>query len=195
MRKQQDKRQAATPDTLFVFGIDDAGKPRGARFADFNDKIVGVASKMSLTSVHPASAAFTEIAMKLPVGRLYASGKAFVPPIRRDLVDQLNTALDVSGDESQARRPPAPEQGKAASEHGPAVPPVSSGLPRNWDSIEVGHCVLVEDGPLDGYWPCLVIQKEADLLTLRLRDYPKQRQKYVRHVAQVALIYPGPAPE
>jgi hypothetical protein len=36
MAKQQDKKALATPDKLFVFGMDDNGKPRGARFAEFS---------------------------------------------------------------------------------------------------------------------------------------------------------------
>ena len=32
MGKQQEKKAPATPDKLFVFGMDDKGKPRGARF-------------------------------------------------------------------------------------------------------------------------------------------------------------------
>ena len=67
MGKQHEKKPAVAPDNLFVFGIDSAGKPRGARFGEFNDKIVNVAGDMNLTSVQSASAAFTEIAVKLPV--------------------------------------------------------------------------------------------------------------------------------
>ena len=94
MGKQPDKKPASSPDKLFVFGVDDDGKPRGARFSEFNEKVVSAAGQMELTSVHPASAAFTELAMKLPIGRLYASGKAFVPPIRRDLLGKLKAALE-----------------------------------------------------------------------------------------------------
>ena len=41
---------------------------------------MGAAAEMKLTSVRPASAAFIEVATKLPAGRLYASGKAFIAP-------------------------------------------------------------------------------------------------------------------
>jgi hypothetical protein len=52
--------------------------------------------------------------------------------------------------------------------------------------------VLVEDDDSEyGWWPCVVLKREADVLTLRLRDYPK-KGTYVRHIAQVALINPGP---
>jgi len=184
MGKQQEKKAVATLDKLFVFGIDETGKARGARFAEFNSKIATVAAEMKLTSVHPASAAFTEIGMKLPAGRLYASGKAFVPPIRRDLCEKLKAALAAPGDESHAHGPlPAGKPGSVGA----------GGLPRDWDSIAVGHVVLVEDdSPEDyGWWPCVVLSRDDQILTLRLRDYPKQGT-YVRNIAQVALINPGP---
>jgi hypothetical protein len=193
MAKQQEKNAANTTDTLFVFGIDDEGKPRGARFADFNDKIVQAAAEMRLTSVCPASAAFTDIAMKLPAGRLYASGKAFVPPIRRDLVEKLEAVLATPGDESKAHRAATAPAGEQEAEGAKVrtVSPISSGLPRSWDSIGVGHVVLGHAGPEDGWWECVVLKREDELLTLRLRDYPKQGT-YLRHVTQVALINPGP---
>ncbi|MGY4368446.1 hypothetical protein ACVW1A_004511 [Bradyrhizobium sp. LB1.3] len=188
MGKQQEKKNANATDKLFVFGLDGDGKPRGARFPEFNEKIVGAASQMNLAAVHPASPGVTEIAMKLPVGRLYASGKAFVPPIRRDLLSKLRAALEAPDDESHVHQPaPAPSAEKA-KEGGV----VAAGLPRTWESIAVGQLVLVEDDdPGFGWWPCLVIKREDQVLTLQLRDYP-DKGTYVRHVAQVGLVNPGP---
>jgi hypothetical protein len=52
--------------------------------------------------------------------------------------------------------------------------------------------VLVEDDdPGFGWWPCLVTKREDQVLTLRLRDYP-DKGTYVRHIAQVGLVNPGP---
>lgn len=189
MGKQPEKKTANSPDKLFVFGLDEDGKPRGARFAEFNEKVVSAAAQMKLASVHPASPAVTEIGMKLPVGRLYASGKAFVPPIRRDLLGKLKAALDVPGDESHVHQPgpiPSPDKAKTGGV-------VAAGLPRTWESIDVGQLVLVEDDdPAYGWWPCIVEKRENSVLTLRLRDYP-DKGTYVRHIAQVGLLNPGPA--
>ncbi|MEH2565587.1 hypothetical protein [Bradyrhizobium sp. AZCC 2289] len=189
MGKQPEKKTANAPDKLFVFGLDEDGKPRGARFAEFNEKVVSAAAQMKLASVHPASPAVAEIGMKLPVGRLYASGKAFVPPVRRDLLGKLKAALEAPGDESQVQQP-APAQ--AAEKAKAASGVVAAGLPRTWGSIEVGQLVLVEDDdPGYGWWPCLVTERNKDVLTLRLRDYP-DKGTYVRHIAQVGLVNPGP---
>jgi len=35
MGKQTDKKVAAEPDKFFVLGFDNKGKPRGARFAEY----------------------------------------------------------------------------------------------------------------------------------------------------------------
>jgi hypothetical protein len=120
MGKQQAKKPITPTDKLFVFGVDNEGKPRGARFAEFNEKVVSAAAAINLTSVHLASAAFAEVAMQLPVGRLYASGKAFVPPIRRELLGKLQIALAAPGDESEVHHPPPKESDVA----------IAPGLPR-----------------------------------------------------------------
>lgn len=184
MGKQPEKKATDTADQFFVFGIDSDGKPRGARFTEFSDRALKFALDMGMVGVHPASPAFTEMAMKLPAGRLYASGKAFVPNVKREAVKELNAILSSAGDTSQQHR--------SSSSGEPQASTVASGLPRDWTSIEVGHAVLIEEAPEDGFWACLVVKREADILTLRLRDYPKQRQQYVRHITQVALLYPGP---
>jgi hypothetical protein len=186
MAKQPDKKPANTPAKFFVFGIDETGKTRGARFAEFNEKVATVAQDLGLTSVHAASVAFTEAGMNLPEGRLYTTGKAFVPPIKRELVEKLYAVLAVVGDDSQARPAAQGTKGDGLA--------LASGLPRDWPGIQVGQTVLAteDDGPEDGgYWACIVIKREDDILTLRLRDYPKQRQTYVRNIAQVALLFPG----
>lgn len=191
MGKPHEKKQTVAPDNLFVFGIDEEGKPRGARFTELNDKVVSAAGNMRLKSVHAASAAFRAIATKLPIGRLYASGKAFVPPIRRDLVDKLNAVLATPGDESQTQEPPTTSAPTDAQTEPSDEPKVRvAGLPKTWDSVDVGSVVLAMDGPEDGWWECVVLKREDSVLTLRLRDYPKQGT-YIRHLTQVALINPG----
>jgi hypothetical protein len=197
MGKQQDKKAPATPDKFFVLGFDNKGKPRGARFAEYNERVLNFVSDLMLTSVYPASAAFAEAAMKLPPGRVYASGKAFVPPVKRDLVEKLAHILNQPGDESKTFKlayPPGqtPEQeGNPEEAKIRTISPVTFGLPRTWDSIQAGHVVLIHESPADGWWEATVLEREDEILTLRFRDYPRQ-PKFQRHISQVALINPGP---
>jgi hypothetical protein len=196
MGKQQEKTAPATPDKFFVLGFDNKGKPRGARFAEYNERVLNFVSDLMLTSVYPASPAFAEAAMKLPPGRVYASGKAFVPPIKRDLVEKLVHILNVPGDESKtfklAHLPgQTPGQEGEPETHVQTVSPITSGLPRSWDSVQPGHVVLVLESPADGWWEATVQEREEEILTLKYRDFPRQ-PKFQRHISQVALINPGP---
>jgi len=195
MGKKPEKKDLNTADMLFVIGMDNKGKPRGARFPKCDDRIVSAALDLMLTSVQPASAAFAELGVKLPEGRLYASGKAFIPNVRRDLMDKLNAVLATPGDESRTFKLAHPP-GQTPNDEGPEEPrvptvsPISSGLPRSWESIGVGHVVLVHESPADGWWESVVVKREDELLTLRFRAYPRQ-PVFVRHITQVALINPG----
>jgi hypothetical protein len=191
MGKQQEKKTPSASDKFFVFGLDNEDKPRGARFAEFNERALRYALELNLTGIHPASPAFTEIGMKLPSGRLYSSGKAFIPNIRRDLVEKLGAALAAPGDESQTYKPAAPPEGQSNEITVRTISPITSGLPRSWESVGAGHVVLIHESPADGWWEATVENRDAEILTLRFRDYPRQ-PKFQRHISQVALINPGP---
>jgi hypothetical protein len=193
----KEKKAPVQTDKFFVLGFDDKGKPRGARFPEYNERVLNFVLDLKLTSVYPASPAFTEAGMKLPPGRIYASGKAFVPPVKRDLVEKLANVLNTPGDESKvfklAHSPERTPEGELNPEEAKlqTTSPITFGLPRSWDSIQPGHVVLVHESPADGWWEATVQEREEEILTLKFRDYPRQ-PKFQRHISQVALINPGP---
>jgi hypothetical protein len=200
MGKKSDKGPA-TVDQLFVLGLDENGKPRGARFAELKDNIASAAVDMNCRVLINQPEMVSDIAMKLPVGRIYASGKAFIPNIRRDLYDKISEAarivteksdaqIDVGMTEQSAVVKSLTDQADAAPAEARCVSPVTSGLPRSWETIGVGHMVVFHESPDDGWWEGIVIKREDDLLTLRLRDFPKQGT-FVRHINTVALVNPG----
>jgi hypothetical protein len=200
MGKKSDKGPAAV-DQLFVLGLDENGKPRGARFAELKDNITSAAMDMNCRVLINQPEAVSDIAMKLPAGRIYASGKAFIPNIRRDLYDKISEAARIVAEKSDAEiETGAAEQSAvvksviyqadAAPAEARCVSPVTSGLPRSWETIGVGHMVVFHESPDDGWWEGIVINREGDLLTLRLRDFPKQGT-FVRHINTVALVNPG----
>lgn len=199
MAKKTTEKPQAPLDQLFVLGLDENGKPRGARFKEAADRTVSIALDMRLNCIYPASPAFAEMGMKLPQGRIYASGKAFVPNIRRDLYDKLKAHLMQPDNGCSIMNIPNPSSPLTSSsddavtpDHVPCVSPIVGGLPRNWESVGVGHMVLIQESPEDGWWEATVASREDDVLTLRLRDYPKAGT-YVRHLSAVALVNPGPA--
>ena len=199
-----DKTNEVGPEAvypLFVLGLDDSGKPRGARFAELNDIIVSTAMDMKCAILVGAPVEVTSIAMKLPIGRVYASGKAFIPNIRRDLYDSIREAVKVSDERFDAEAKLAAVETsisiKATLKAADAAlaeirckSPMVSGLPRTWEDIGVGHMVLSHESLDDGWWEAVVINRDDDILTLRFRDYPKQ-PTFIRHISTVALVNPG----
>jgi hypothetical protein len=181
---------------LFVFGLDENGKPRGARFSEVRDDIVHAALDMQCWVIYPAPEDFAPHGMKLPAGRLYASGRAFIPNIRRALYDKLfatkgeKAAFLPKGEDAETDLAASSEE--PGSSKVACVSPVLPGLPRSWESVGVGHMVLVHESPADGWWEAIVVQREDEVLTLRFRDYPKQ-PTFVRHISTIALLNPGPA--
>ena len=201
MGKKSDTKAPATVDPLFVLGLDENEKPRGARFAELKDKTVSTAMDMNCRVLIGLPDTVSEIAMKLPVGRIYASGKAFIPNIRRDLYDKILEAarvaeekfeaeVEASAAERSAEVKSMINQTDAALAEVRTVSPVTSGLPRSWESISVGHMVLVHESLVDGWWEATVLKREDEILTLRFRDYPKQ-PTFIRHINTVALVNPG----
>ena len=108
---------AATPP-LIVLGFDDQQKPRGARFVDAKPDLVTKAADLMGFKVYEASSEdVAEYAKKLPLGRLYANGRGFVPNIRQDLYSDLVVAL---GLEPQAALSTGRRQGQPACRPWPA---------------------------------------------------------------------------
>jgi hypothetical protein len=146
--------------------------------------------------------AVSALGMKLPVGRVHGGGKVvklFVPNIRRELYDQILEAARIAAEQSAAEMEAggAEQAVKALKDRAEAAlaevrtaSPVTSGLPRSWESIAVGHMVLVHESPADGWWEATVLKREDEILTLRFRDYPKQ-PTFIRHINAVALVNPG----
>jgi hypothetical protein len=196
MTKNSDTLSDSPSTQLFVYGLDEAGKPKGARFpATETEKVLPVATVMKLQSCQACSEKIANLGMKLPVGRIYARGKAFIPNIKRELYDKLLAAIGSSQegrDHSQIEGTAASSATPAPAEAGPILPPLASGLPQNWESIAAGNMILAHESPGEGWWEAIVISRDDAILTLRYRDYPKA-PKFERHVSTVALINPRPA--
>ncbi len=168
---------AATPP-LIVLGFDDQQKPRGARFIDAKPNLVVKAADLMGFKVYEATPPdVAEAATKLPLGRLYANGRGFVPNIRQSLYSDLVVAL---GLEPQA----------ALSRNGDKDNlPVPLGLPRSWDEVAPGHLVIAQESLEYGWWEAIVLDRKGFSFTLQYRDYP-HLPKFVRHRSGIALMSP-----
>ena len=165
----------ASPD-LIVLGLGEQGKPQAARFpASQADLATKAAKAMNLMVGKAEGAALAELAGKLPTGRLYATGRGFVPPVRRNLYDKLVEQLKLAG-----QQVPGPTD--------VSVPP-APGLPASWDKIEVGQMVIAAEGL--PWFAAIVVARDGDMLTLKWRDYPQEAHA-IRHASAVALMKPNP---
>jgi hypothetical protein len=169
-------KPADAPDAkiLMVLGYDQDQKPRAARFLATDANLVTkAAASMDLKVYEATTDELAALAKKLPVGRLYANGKGFMPNVTQKLYSQIIVALAVE---------PQAAIGKDNDEL-----PVATGLPQTWDEIGPGHLVIAQEALEHGWWEAIVLARNGDMLTLRFRDFPKL-PKFVRHRAAVALI-------
>jgi hypothetical protein len=167
---------------LLVLGFDEQQKPCGARFVGAKPDLVAKAAQlMGLKVYKPSSPEAAEVAKRLPVGQLYATGRAFVPNVRQTLYSDVIVALAAE-----------PQQAAVGSDDDKASTPVARGLPRNWDEIAPGHLVIAQESLANGWWEAIVLDRKDDMLTLRFRDYPRL-PRFFRHRTAVALISPASA--
>jgi hypothetical protein len=165
---------------LLVLGFDEQQKPCGARFIDAKPDLVAKAAQlMGLKVYKPSSPEAAELAKKLPVGQLYATGRAFVPHVRQSLYSDIIVALAAE-----------PQQAAVGPDDDKASTPVARGLPRSWDEIAPGHLVIAQESLDYGWWEAIVLDRKDDMLTLRFRDYPRL-PKFFRHRTAVALMSPA----
>jgi hypothetical protein len=170
---------AADPATpvLIVVGYDEQQKPCGARFVGDKPELVAKAADLMDLKVYKANTPdLAAIAKKLPVGRLYANGRGFVPNVRQALYSDVIVELN---DE--------PKLTVLGTKDDKAGLPVARGLPRNWDEIATGHLVIAQEALDYGWWEAIVLGRNGDMFTLRYRDFPKL-PKFLRHRSAIALM-------
>src|SRR5271166_3590481 len=168
---------AASPP-LIVLGYDDDQKPRGARFDHDKPNLVTKAAEfMDLKVYQATSEDVAAVAEKLPVGRLYANGRGFVPNIRQDLYSEVLATL--------ALEPAAALSLETDKDSLPAA----RGLPRTWDEIAPGHLVIAQESLDNGWWESIVLDRKDDVFTLQFRDFPNL-PRFVRHRSGIALMHP-----
>jgi hypothetical protein len=179
VRRSSTAPAAVTPTPpLIVLGFDDQQKPRGARFVDAKLDLVTKAAELMGFKVYEAGPPeVAEFAKKLPLGRLYANGRGFVPNVRQDLYSDLVVALAV---EPQAAVNTAGVKDSL---------PAARGLPRSWDEIAAGHLVIAQESLDYGWWEAIVLDRQGDTFTLQYRDFP-HLPKFARHCSGIALMSP-----
>jgi hypothetical protein len=162
-----------TPRTFVLYGADEFGKPRAAKFAaDDKELLAKAAEALHLRLVEVTTPDMAAIAAKLPTGRLHATGGGLVPHIKDSLYLDL-----VAENLTDLPSTPRPD-------------PTARDVPGSWDEIAPGHLVVAKESQECGWWEATVVERNGDLVTLRYLDYP-HCPAIVRHRSAVALISLG----
>jgi hypothetical protein len=204
---------------LILMGRDEQHKPHAAWFADDQKEGAEGAAKlmgMKLISIGD-DAGLREKASRLPRGKLFASGKAFVPFVNAGLYAELGGEPVPEGAKlrvvarSAGERRVSPAQARAARNLPTVTMSGSSGAastgadaagkaafgaekhyPTDWSKIRPGSNVLAQDTHDTGWFEAIVMNiAPGGLCTLRWRDYPTEPQ-IKRAISAIGLL---PLPE
>lgn len=183
---------AASPVTLpcpiIILGRDDKRKPHASFFPATDTRPAEKAAElMGMVALKVESDEVRSLLARLPQGKLFDSGKAFVPFVKQDLYNEIAAHLS---DEDRERL----EQPRAAPETPPAEvshPVRPNHMPDSFDKIVVGSLVLATEGPLEGWYEAKVLEVKAEgSLRLQWRDY-LDNPAFSRRIDQVAIIHPS----
>ncbi len=191
-KPQPEATLAPEPPKFIMVGLDDQAKPHASWFAEEDGDAAAVAADlMNMALIDITSEELASIAAKLPRGKLFESGKAFVPFVKRTVYEQLAKYLDDDYLTTAAARVEAVQ---AASAEGYAkvskgeIPPRQ---PEDWSKLAVGDLVLATDDPEDGWYEALVLEAAGDdRFRLRWRGWP-ELPTFTRAFAEIALLHPN----
>ena len=199
-----------TPDEavpgLILFGRDERGRPHASQFAAAQAEAAARAA--TLMDLHTLIVTDTHrtLASGLPQGRLFESGKAFVPFCSARVFADLLAAAGlpntppVRAASKVAEAPSAPTGGLGSAgapggAGGAAKPPGDAVAADPWASITLGSVVLAKGDDEDGYYAAKIIATKADRgLVLTWVDYPDLLE-FTRHRHDLGLLRPDPAPQ
>lgn len=190
---------AAPPPAVILFGRGDwRGRPHASRF--LGDEAVEAENAARLMGLHLAHAdtdALRDLAARLPAGRLFPSGRGFVPFVKAELYERLLAATGTPDKPmpvraaSKAADAPPPAGAGSGSKGSPNAPGGAPMAPGDWAGIKVGSTVLACQGPMEGWWEAVVVATKADdRFVLRWRDFPDEPE-IARARGDLGLMPPG----
>ena len=188
------KPSPAAP-AIIVFGRDEAGKAHAAWFDQSEAALAEKAADlMGMRVLRVRTDEHRALAAKVPKGRVFASGRAFVPFVKASLFMALQTAAQAVSDAISVKLVASVDDGSEAklpaAEPKPTAGPSNGKAPCGWADIDVNSLVLALEGPGQGWWEAVVTEAKNDLFTLRWRDYA-HLPHIVRRRWQLALLHPA----
>jgi hypothetical protein len=195
---------AQPPDTdpaIILFGTDDSGKPHASTFnIDQRHDAIKAAGLMGFRALAVEGEILTVLAAKIPAGKVFSSGKGFVPFVKREVGAQLDKFATDHPD--QLITVPAPVEDASSSAEdtdGPDANYVTAAdeQPKSWTDIKLGSRVLAVDDPDDGWWVAIVQHVHESgtqghpcpMYKLKWEAFPDDAA-FNRRFDHVALVHP-----
>lgn len=183
---------------LVVFGTDKGGKPHAAWFATPDVSLATKAAEtIGFRALVLCDDAQRSAAAELPQGRVFGSGRAFVPFVAREVYARLQAfaggsmGSTTTGIRPAAQSPEKPTDGDDGSPGG--SDPADPRYPRSWAGIAIGSLVLITEGEEDGWYEAVVVASQpGGEFTLQWRDWP-DLPLLVRRRDEMALLHPNAA--
>jgi len=168
---------------VIVFGLDDSKKPHAAWFSEADAELAERAAGFMRMKVLKVSLDdHRTVALQLPRGKVFASGKGFVPFIKLTMYERLKAF-------EGAFEPAIPVVDNDGALQ-PVVPAYHH--PATWADIAPGSLVLATVDAAEGWYEAVVVEKKMDdLFILSWRDWPEFAD-FVRTPSHLALL---PAPD
>jgi hypothetical protein len=194
--------EPAIGPAIVVLGRDDAAKAHASSFtADQMLQARAAAAAMGFMALPVTTDEQRDLAMRLPAGKIFGSGKAFVPFVKAELYDQLIAQVPLA---DQVKRPlrlvkatdDATSEAEGGGDQLPAANPGASGkappltTPADWSSLKPGSVVLATETVDEGWWPAVVLAVNGHLISLRWRDV-EGLPSVVRPLTELALLHPS----
>ncbi|MGO4524966.1 tudor domain-containing protein [Microvirga sp. 2MCAF35] len=191
--KPTDEKAASA--TLIVFGPDETGKPHASWFdeadAPLAEKAAGL---MKMKILRLTTDEQKKLAGRLPQGRVFESGKAFVPFVNRTLYAQLAAMGGEIPEIDPALLEAALNADAAKTSKGGGKAAIPEGLKADagsWAYLAVGSIVLANETPGEGWYEAIVKEVKAEgLYLLTWRDWPHEAA-FVRKAPHIALLHPA----
>lgn len=181
---------------LVVFDRNGNEPPRGSWFdADSVAEAKAGAVAMGAQIIAVKGAEVMALANRVPKGRIFSSGKLFIPRIQKEVYEQLQGHVPEEDRKPQLELV-ASDEGKSeddgASESSASGLDLKGTLPSEWSKIGVGSLVLTRDIEEDdeAFYLAVVMGKAGPTsFQLKWRDYP-DLAPLTRDARQLAMLHP-----
>lgn len=174
MKEDVKAAEAGPAPAIIVFGLDEGQRPHASWFAE-PDAVLAkkAAGLMGMQVLRVITAEHRALALELATGRVFASGKGFVPFVAKGTYDRLAAF--------EGAFKPVPAATPAGSM------PEPTNVPATWSDIGMNSLVLAADGDVQGWYEAVVVEAKGDLYGLRWLTWP-ELPPFVRRAEHLSLM-------